>query len=183
MTEDSAVVMAVSRSAKHTFSKPTQGSIRLVAGLGVEGDAHSGATVKHRSRVARNPTQPNLRQVHLMHAELFQELAARGFTVGAGDMGENITTAGVDLLGLPTGARLHLGDTAVVEVTGLRNPCSQLDRFQDGLMAAVLDRDAEGNVVRKAGVMGIVVTGGEVRPGDRIQVELPPAPHQPLKPV
>lgn len=177
------VVMAVSRSAKYTFSKPTQGSIRLVAGLGVEGDAHLGATVKHRSRVARNPTQPNLRQVHLMHAELFQELAARGFTVGAGDMGENITTAGVDLLGLPTGARLHLGDTAVVEVTGLRNPCSQLDRFQDGLMAAVLDRDAEGNVVRKAGVMGIVVTGGEVRPGDRIQVELPPAPHQPLKPV
>ncbi len=177
------VVVAVSRSAKHTFSKAAQLSIHLVAGLGVEGDAHSGATVKHRSRVARDPAQPNLRQVHLMHAELFEELAAKGFTVTAGDMGENITTRGVDLLGLPTGARLHLGDTAVVEVTGLRNPCSQLDRFQDGLMAAVLDRDAAGNVVRKAGVMGIVVTGGEVRPGDRVQVELPPEPHHPLKQV
>ncbi|MCW5849632.1 MAG: MOSC domain-containing protein [Anaerolineae bacterium] len=177
------VVMAVSRSAKHTFSKPVQLSIQLVAGLGIEGDAHSGATVKHRSRVRQNPAQPNLRQVHLMHAELFEELAAKGFTVTAGDMGENITTRGVDLLGLPTGARLRLGETAVVEVTGLRNPCVQLDRFQDGLMAAVLDRDAEGNLVRKAGVMGIVVTGGEVRPGDKVQVELPPEPHQALKQV
>lgn len=183
MSDTSAVVMAVSRSAKYTFSKPTQGSIRLVAGLGVEGDAHMGATVKHRSRVRRDPTQPNLRQVHLMHAELFEELAAKGFAVAPGDMGENITTAGVDLLGLPTGARLRLGETAVVEVTGLRNPCVQLDRFQDGLMAAVLDRDADGNVVRKAGVMGIVVAGGEVRPGDRVRVELPPEPHQPLKQV
>ena len=177
------IVIAVSRSAKHTFSKPNEAGIRLVAGLGVEGDAHSGATVKHRSRVRRDPSQPNLRQVHLMHAELFEELAAKGFTVTAGDMGENITTQGVDLLGLPTGARLRLGETAVVEITGLRNPCVQLDRFQDGLMAAVLDRDAEGNVVRKAGVMGIVVTGGEVRPGDRVQVELPPEPHQALKQV
>ena len=177
------VVIAVSRSAKHTFSKPAQLSIQLVAGLGVEGDAHSGATVKHRSRVRQNPAQPNLRQVHLMHAELFEELAAKGFTVTAGDMGENITTQGVDLLGLPTGARLRLGETAVVEITGLRNPCVQLDRFQDGLMAAVLDRDAEGNLVRKAGVMGIVVSGGEVRPGDRVQVELPPEPYQALKQV
>ena len=183
MSESRAVVLAVSRSAKHTFSKPTEASIRLVAGLGVEGDAHSGATVKHRSRVRQNPAQPNLRQVHLMHAELFEELAAKGFTVTAGDMGENITTRGVDLLGLPTGARLRLGETAVVEITGLRNPCVQLDRFQDGLMGAVLDRDAEGNVVLKAGVMGIVVTGGEVRPGDRVQVELPPEPHQALKQV
>ena len=177
------IVIAVSRSAKHTFSKPNEAGIQLVAGLGVEGDAHSGATVKHRSRVRRDPSQPNLRQVHLMHAELFEELAAKGFTVTAGDMGENITTQGVDLLGLPTGARLRLGETAVVEITGLRNPCVQLDRFQDGLMAAVLDRDAEGNVVRKAGVMGIVVSGGEVRPGDRVQVELPPEPHQALKQV
>ena len=177
------IVIAVSRSAKHTFSKPNEAGIRLVAGLGVEGDAHSGATVKHRSRVRRDPSQPNLRQVHLMHAELFEELAAKGFTVTAGDMGENITTQGVDLLGLPTGARLRLGETAVVEITGLRNPCVQLDRFQDGLMAAVLDRDAEGNVVRKAGVMGIVVSGGEVRPGDRVQVELPPEPYQALKQV
>ena len=177
------IVIAVSRSAKHTFSKPNEAGIRLVAGLGVEGDAHSGATVKHRSRVRRDPSQPNLRQVHLMHAELFEELAAKGFTVTAGDMGENITTRGVDLLGLPTGARLRLGETAVVEITGLRNPCVQLDRFQDGLMAAVLDRDAEGNVVRKAGVMGIVVSGGEVRPGDRVQVELPPEPYQALKQV
>ena len=152
-------------------------------GLGVEGDAHQGATVKHRSRVARDPTQPNLRQVHLIHAELHEELRAAGFTVSAGQMGENVTTRGVDLLGLPAGARLHLGDAAVVEVTGLRNPCAQLDRIQPGLMAATLDRDEHGNLVRKAGIMGVVVAGGEVRPGDPIRVELPPQPHRPLAPV
>ena len=176
-------VTAVSRSAGHTFSKSGLGSIRLVAGLGVEGDAHLGRTVKHRSRVAVDPSQPNLRQVHLIHAELHAELRARGFAVAAGEMGENVTTGGLDLLGLPTGARLHLGETAVVEVTGLRNPCAQLDRFRPGLMAAVLDRDARGRLVRKAGIMGIVVTGGEVRPGDPIRVALPPQPHRALKPV
>jgi MOSC domain-containing protein YiiM len=177
------VVMAVSRSATHTLSKPNDRSIRLLAGLGVEGDAHQGETVKHRSRVARDPTRPNLRQVHLIHAELHDELRAAGFTLAAGQMGENVTTRGVDLLGLPTGARLHLGDAATVEVTGLRNPCAQLDRIQPGLMAATLGRDERGNVVRKAGVMGIVLAGGEVRPGDPIRVELPPPPHRGLEPV
>jgi MOSC domain-containing protein YiiM len=173
-------VTAVSRSATHTFSKQNQESIRLLAGLGVEGDAHQGATVKHRSRVARDPGQPNLRQVHLIHAELHDGLQAAGFTVSAGDMGENITTRGIPLLELPTGTRLHLGESAIVEVTGLRNPCAQLDNFQQGLLAAVLDRDAAGNLIRKAGIMGIVLTGGEVRPGDPIRVELPPEPHRPL---
>src|SRR6266516_1387721 len=174
-------VTAVSRSSMHTFTKPNQESIQLLTGLGVEGDAHLGETVKHRSRVARDPGQPNLRQVHLIHAELYDELRAVGFAVSAGQMGENITTRGVDLLRLPTGTRLHLGDTAVVEVTGLRNPCVQLDRFQPGLMAAVLGRDEHGTLIRKAGIMAIVLAGGEVRPGDPITVELPPEPHRALE--
>jgi MOSC domain-containing protein YiiM len=165
------------------MTKPANGSIRLLEGLGVEGDAHLGTTVKHRSRVKRDPTQPNLRQVHLIHAELHDELRAAGFDIVAGQMGENVTTRGVDLLGLPAGARLLLGETAVVEVTGLRNPCSQLDEIQKGLMAATLGRDADGNLIRKAGVMGIVLTGGEIRPNDPIRVELPPEPHTPLAPV
>jgi MOSC domain-containing protein YiiM len=173
----------VSRSATHTLIKPNQERIRLLAGLGVEGDAHLGETVKHRSRVARDPSQPNLRQVHLIHAELHDELEAVGFTVAAGQMGENITTRGVDLLALPAGARLHLGDAAIIEVTGLRNPCTQLNQIQPGLMAATLDRDEQGNVIRKAGVMAIVLTSGDIHPGDSIRVELPPAPHQPLGPV
>jgi MOSC domain-containing protein YiiM len=177
------VVTSVCRSAAYTFSKPNQAGIRLLAGLGVEGDAHMGETVKHRSRVARDPTQPNLRQVHLIHSELHDELRAAGFTVSAGEMGENVTTRGVDLLGLPTGARLHVGDTAIVEVTGLRNPCAQLDHFQTGLTAAVLGRDEHGNLVRKSGIMGIVLAGGEVRPGDSIRIELPPEPHRALEPV
>ncbi|HEY0015855.1 MAG TPA: MOSC domain-containing protein [Longimicrobium sp.] len=176
----SGIVTAVSRGAEHSFSKPNEPFIRLLAGLGVEGDAHLGATVKHRSRVRADPTQPNLRQVHLIHAELHDELRAAGFHVSAGDMGENVTTRGIDLLALPAGARLRLGDAAVVEVTGLRNPCAQIDRFQPGLMAAVLGRDAEGNLVRKAGIMAVVLTGGEVRPGDAIRVELLPEPHCPL---
>jgi MOSC domain-containing protein YiiM len=179
----SGMITAVSGSAAHTFSKSTQDSIRLLTGLGVEGDAHMGETVKHRSRVARNPNQPNLRQVHLIHAELLDELRDAGFTVSAGQIGENVATRGIDLLGLPTGTRLHLGATAVVEVTGLRNPCAQLDQFQPGLMAAVLDRDAQGRLIRKAGIMGIVLTGGDVRPDDPIRVELPPEPHRSLVPV
>ncbi len=173
-------VVAVSSSPKHTLSKPNQGFIRLVAGSGVEGDAHAGSTVKHRSRVARDPTQPNLRQVHLMHIELFDELQSAGFAVSPGRMGENITTSGIDLLGLATGTRLHIGSEAVVEVTGLRNPCHQLDRIQPGLMAAVLDKDAAGNLVRKAGIMGVVLVGGEIRPGDPIRAELPAEPRRPL---
>ena len=179
----SATVTAVSRSPKHTLVKPNERSIRLLEGLGVEGDAHLGERVKHRSRVARDPSQPNLRQVHLIHGELHDELREAGFALSAGQMGENITTRGVDLLGLPAGTRLHLGDTAVVEVTGLRNPCAQLNRIQPGLMAATLDRDEDGNLVRKAGIMGVVIEGGEVCPGDPIRVELPPRPHQPLAPV
>jgi MOSC domain len=178
-----AVVAAVSRAAQHTLSKGNEDRIRLLAGLGVQGDAHLGRTIQHRSRVARDPTQPNLRQVHLIHAELHDELRAQGFDVAAGQMGENVMTRGVDLLGLPTGARLTLGDGAVVEITGLRNPCVQLDRFRPGLMAAVLDRDQQGNLVRKAGVMAVVLTSGDVRPGDAVSVELPPPPHAPLGPV
>ncbi|MEM7346687.1 MAG: MOSC domain-containing protein [Chloroflexota bacterium] len=178
-----AKVTAVSSSASHSFSKSNAASIQLLAGLGVEGDAHAGKTVKHRSRVARDPTQPNLRQIHLVHAELHDELREAGFDILAGDMGENVTTRGVDLLGLPTGSRLQLGDEAIIEVTGLRNPCHQLDSFQAGLMAATLDKDEDGNLIRKAGVMGVILTGGEVKPGDAIQVTLPEQPHEGLKPV
>ncbi len=178
-----ATVTAVARSSGHTFTKPTEAVIHLVAGLGVEGDAHQGETVKHRSRVKRDPTVPNLRQVHLMHAELHDELNGKGFAVKAGDLGENVTTRGVDLLGLPTGARLRIGSAAIVEVTGLRNPCYQLDNFQQGLMAATLDRDADGNLIRKAGIMAVVLTGGEVRAGDAIEVELPAGEHRPLEAV
>ena len=178
-----ARVLAVHRSSSHGFSKLTEDGITLVEGLGVEGDAHAGATVKHRSRVARDPSAPNLRQVHLLHAELFDELVARDHAVFPGDMGENITTRGLDLLSLPAGARLRLGQAAEVEITGLRNPCSQIDRFQPGLMAKVLDRDANGRLVRKAGVMAVVRRGGTVRPGDTIVVQLPETPHHPLEPV
>jgi MOSC domain-containing protein YiiM len=179
----SGKVVAVSRSAKHSLTKGNQPAIQLVAGFGVEGDAHAGTTVKHRSRVERDPRQPNLRQVHLIHAELHKELRARGFDVVAGQMGENVTTEGVDLLALPTGTRLRLGDAAMVEITGLRNPCTQLDQIQSGLMAAVLDRDEQGKLIRKAGVMAVVIAGGQVQPGAAITVELPPEPHHPLEPV
>lgn len=176
------IVTAVSCSASHTFSKPNVAVVRLVAGVGVEGDAHAGATVKHRSRVAKDPTRPNLRQVHLIHSELFDELRERGFSISAGQMGENLTTRGIDLLAVPAGTRLRIG-AAVLEVKGLRNPCHQLDGLAPGLMAAVLGKDAAGNVVRKAGVMAVVLEGGEARPGDRIEVELPASPHAPLGPV
>ncbi len=176
------LVTAVARSTGHEFSKAKVTRIRLLAGEGVEDDGHRGTTVQHLSRIARDPTQPNLRQVHLIHAELHDDLAARGFDVGAGDMGENITTRGIDLLALPAGTRLTIGD-AVIEITGLRNPCVQLDRFRPGLMAAVLDRDTEGNLIRKAGVMAIVIESGPVSPGDIIHVALPTGPHRALMPV
>lgn len=177
-----AWVVSVSLSPGHGFSKMPVDTIRLIADRGVEGDAHCGTTVKHRSRVAVDPTRPNLRQVHLLPEELFIDLAARGFHIGPGDIGENILTGGLDLLGLPTGARLTIGE-AVVEVTGLRNPCIQLDRFQAGLTQALLGRDADGGLVRKAGVMAIVVQGGCVRRGDALSVTLPEGPHRPLQPV
>lgn len=175
-------VVGVSLGAAHTFSKTPQPSIRLLAGSGVAGDAHAGVTVRHRSRVRADPTQPNLRQVHLIHAELLDALNKAGFSVANGALGENVTTRGLYLLALPTGTRLHLG-SAVVEVSGLRNPCAQLDRFQNGLLEAVLDRDAGGELFRKAGIMGVVLRGGEVRPGDEIRLEEPPAPHRKLERV
>jgi len=176
-------VVSVSSSPGHHFSKTPALSIRLREGLGVEGDAHMGATVRHRYKVRQDPTLANLCQVHLIHAELFAELRDKGFVVRPGELGENVTTSGIDLLALPTGTRLHLGDHAVVEVTGLRNPCVQIDKFQPGLMAATLDRDADGRLIRKAGIMAIVLTGGDVRPADAIHVERPDPPHRPLVPV
>ncbi|CAM5735785.1 hypothetical protein SHIRM173S_00510 [Streptomyces hirsutus] len=162
-------VTAVSSNGVYSFTKPNRDSIVLLAGLGVEGDVHAGVTVKHRSRVAQDPTRPNLRQVHLIHEELFAEVGGEGFEVAPGDLGENITTRGIDLLGLPVGTLLRIGDDAVLEVTGLRNPCLQIDNFQDGLLKQVVGRDEAGNLVRKAGIMSIVKEGGAVRPGDAIR--------------
>ena len=174
----SGVITAVSQSSEQTRDK-----IVLLAGLGVEGDTHMGETVQHRSRVRKDPTQLNLRQVHLMHAEFHDELNASGFHISAGDLGENITTRGVDLLGLPTGTRLQLGNAAIVEVTGLRNPCEQLNGFQDGLMNACVYKDDDGNIICKAGVMSIVLAGGEIRVGNSIRVELASSPYRPLQVV
>ncbi|WP_092095807.1 MOSC domain-containing protein [Curtobacterium sp. UNCCL20] len=176
-------VVAVARDSDHRFSKPVVEEITLVENWGVDGDAHAGTTVQHRSRVARDPSQPNLRQVHLLHAEVFDEVASEGFQVAPGEMGENVTTRGLDLLGLPTDTLLHLGDDACVRVTGLRNPCQQINGFEPGLLRAVLGRAEDGTVVRKGGVMGVVVAGGVIRPGDAIRVELPAGEQQPLSPV
>lgn len=176
-------VVGVSLARGHHFSKQPAFEIRLLTGLGVAGDAHMGETVKHRSRVAKDPTQPNLRQVHLIQTELFDELAVRGFSVKPGDMGENIATRGIDLLGLPEATRLEIGTEAIVEITGLRNPCVQIDRFQQGLMQAVLDKDVDGNLIRKAGVMAVVIRGGDVRVDDPIAIRPPEGPARPLKPV
>jgi hypothetical protein len=181
--ESNGEVVAVAAHPDHRFSKSPREAIQLVAGGGVQGDAHFGATVRHRSRVAVDPSQPNLRQVHLIHAELHAELRAKGFDVGPAVMGENVTTRGIDLLALPTGALLKLGEDALVAVTGLRNPCRQLDDYAQGLLAAVLDRDANGGLIRKAGVMGVVLRGGSIRPGDRIAVACPPGPHRRLERV
>ncbi|MBI5256541.1 MAG: MOSC domain-containing protein [Burkholderiales bacterium] len=176
-------VLAVAASPAHGFSKPAQACIELLAGLGVAGDAHCGRTVQHRSRVAQDPTQPNLRQVHLLQAELFDALAPRGHRLSPGDIGENITTRGIDLLALPVDTLLHIGAQAVLRLTGLRNPCAQLDGFQPGLMAAVLGRTPDGRLVRKAGVMAVVLAGGRVQPGDTIGLVLPATPHRALERV
>ena len=176
-------VIAVCRNGSHTFSKDLVEAVTLLPGLGVEGDAHAGTTVQHLSRMRRDPSAPNLRQVHLVHAELLAELAAEGFAVGPGAMGENVTTSGVDLLGLPTGTRLHLGPDAVVRVTGLRNPCVQLDGLGAGLMKRLVHRGPDGETVRLAGVMGVVEVGGVVRAGDTVEVQLPDGEHRPLEPV
>lgn len=174
-------VVTVSSNGTYSFTKPNRESITLVAGLGVEGDVHAGVTVKHRSRMRKDPTQPNLRQVHLIHAELFDEVREAGFEVAAGQLGENVTTRGIDLLGLPVGAMLRLGEEAVVEVTGLRNPCAQIDGFQKGLLKQVVGRSEEGGALFKAGIMSVVVSGGRVRAGDSIDVQLPEGPHRPLQ--
>src|ERR1700710_501701 len=176
-------VVSVSSRIGHHSSKTPGLSTSLLTGLGVAGDAHMGETVKHRSRVRKDPTQPNLRQVHLMHAELFDELRDKGFEVRPGDLGENVTTSGIALLTLPTGTRLHLGASAIVEVTGLRNPCLQIDNFQKGLMEETLHSDPDGNLGRNAAIMSIVMGDGEVRPGDAIGVERPGQPDRPLLPV
>ena len=179
----SATIIALASDPAHQFSKEPTASLTLLAGLGVKGDAHAGRTVQHLSRMAKDPGLPNLRQIHLIHAELFEELAGQGFAIEPGQMGENITTRGIDLLGLSAGTRLRLGDTALIEITGLRNPCHQLNGLAPGLMAATLDRDAEGELIRKAGVMAVVITGGEIVGGDAIKLESVPLVHEPLGPV
>lgn len=177
-------VLAVARDADHRFAKSVEAAITIVPGLGVAGDAHCGATVQHLSRLAKSPRAPNLRQVHLIHAELFAELAQAGFTVGPGELGENVTTLGIDLLGQPRGARLRLGDAALIELTGLRNPCRQIDRnIAPGALAATLGRAADGTLIRKAGVMAIVLEGGTVRGGDRVTIEFLPEVREALAPV
>lgn len=176
-------MVGVYKNPEHMVSKLEQPSILLVENMGVDGDVHMGSTVRHPSRLLCDKVLPNLRQVHLISSELYEELQKKGFVVWPGVMGENITTRGIDLLHLPTDTLLYIGRKAVVRVTGLRNPCKQLDGVQEGLMAAVLDRDREGNLIRKAGVMGVVLEGGEVHPGDRVTAVPPPEPHRPLVPV
>ena len=177
------VVISVARNSEHHFSKQPVSTIQIIAGRGVEGDAHQGVTVKHRSRVRVDPTQANLRQVHLIHAELFDELAIKGFTVAPADLGENITTRGIDLLALPQGTILKIGRDVALKITGLRNPCAQIDAFRKGLLAAVLDRAENGDVIRKSGIMAIAIAGGVVCAEDVIEVVLPPEPYLPLEPV
>lgn len=174
------IIVAVSRSPKHTFSKQNEDAIKLIKGVGVEGDAHAGETVKHRYLVRKDPTRPNIRQVHLIQIELLEELNAKGFSVNPGELGENITTRGVDLLGLPTGTKIKIGTQVIIELTTLRNPCVQIDQFQEGLLGEVLYKDEAGEWVRRAGVMGIILEGGMVKPNDEMAIDLPPKPHLPL---
>ncbi len=176
-------VIAVARDEGHNFSKHVVPEIEIIAGVGVDGDAHQGVTVKHRSRVKADPTQPNLRQVHLIHSELFDEVARNGFAVKPADLGENITTKGIDLLGLPRGALLKVGADVLLEVTGLRNPCAQIENFRKGLLSSVIDTGPDGKLIRKSGIMTIVLRGGWVRQGDNIDVDLPDPPFLPLERV
>lgn len=180
---DRAGVVAVSKDSQHRFSKETCEQITLLEGLGVQGDAHAGVTVQHLSRMARDPSGPNLRQVHLLHRELFDEARDKGFELAPGDLGENVLTHGLNLLGLPRDTLLHIGSQAVVRVTGLRNPCAKIDDFRNGLLKVAVGRDEDEQVVLKAGIMGVVKTGGIIRPGDPINVELPAQPHQGLERV
>jgi MOSC domain-containing protein YiiM len=173
-------VVALHLSESHSFSKQSVEEVELVAGVGVVGDAHAGPLVQHRSRVAADPTQPNLRQVHLIGTELFDVLAAAGHRVLPGDLGENVTTEGVELHDLAVGSLIRLGETCLIAVTGLRNPCAQIEAFRPGLLKQVTHRDGTGALVRRAGIMGIVLLGGNVRVGDGIEVQLPPGPPRPL---
>jgi len=174
-------VISLSKNDKHQFSKRNCGSLFFIEGLGIEGDAHCGKTVQHLSRIKKNPTQPNLRQVHIIHCELLAELREQGFKVEAGSLGENILTQGIDVLSLPKNTRLKLGKEVILKVTGLRNPCSQLDNYQQGLTKAVLDKDKHGNLIRKAGIMATVEKGGTVFVNDSIEVKLPNEPHEALE--
>ncbi|MGB0920329.1 MAG: MOSC domain-containing protein [Alphaproteobacteria bacterium] len=176
-----AKVGALFSASAHSFSKEEQESLTLIAGEGVAGDAHRGKTVQHLSRIKRDPSQPNLRQVHLIPSELLDDLNAKGFDVQPGDLGENISTRGIDLLGLPRGALLHVGD-ALLQVTGLRNPCRQIENFRPGLLQEVLGQE-NGKTVRKAGIMTIVLKGGVVKAGDDIHITLPQEPQEPLEVV
>ncbi|MFN3509747.1 MAG: MOSC domain-containing protein [Tsuneonella troitsensis] len=177
-----ARVVGLARNRTHSFSKASSETLRLIAGIGVEGDAHAGQTVQHLSRIRRDPTQPNLRQVHLIHAELLDELATKGFVLGEGDLGENIQTRGIDLLDLPRETRLFIGE-AVLRVTGLRNPCNQIEKFRSGLLQHMIEKRADGSIARKCGIMSVVERSGSIATGDTIRCELPPGPHQPLEPV
>jgi len=176
-------IVGLAQSASHGFSKQNVGSIALLAGHGVTGDAHAGKTVKHRSRVAVDPSQPNLRQVHLIHSELLAELALKGFDIQSGQLGENILTQHLDVLALPRGTKLEIGLSAVVEATGLRNPCAQIDNFAPRLLAHLAYRDADRKLVRKAGIMSVVLNSGIIAVGDCIKIILPPEPHADLEPV
>jgi MOSC domain-containing protein YiiM len=180
---DSPLVVAVCSSPNHNFSKFVREKIYIISGIGVENDVHSGKKVKHRSRVTQNPNQPNLRQVHLIHVELFEELKQKGFEISCGEIGENITTKNLDLLNLPRNTILEIGATAKIKVTGLRNPCYQLNDLQDGLMNAVLEINNNGELIRKAGIMGIVIKSGEIKAGDLIKIELPNEPFEKLERV
>ena len=177
------LVTAVSKSDTHTMSKKNVKTIHLIEGLGVNGDAHMGKNVKHRSRVSKNPNQPNLRQIHLIHSELLSELLIKGFNIIPGEMGENITTVNIDLLSLPKDTILNIGKDSQIKITGLRNPCHQLNGIKDGLMKAVLGQDNYGNLIRKAGVMGIVLKSGKVSTGDEIRIEYPKKPFTNLERV
>ena len=174
-------VAAVSRSEKHSFSKETLGAINLIENFGVEGDSHAGETVQHIFLAKKDPSRKNIRQVHLIQAELFSELKDKGFSVSPGQLGENITTKGIDLLGLPVGCKLHIGEQAIIKLTALRNPCAQVENFQKGMLKEVISKDNQGSIIRKAGVMAVVLTGGIVKPGDVINLELPEAPHEKLE--
>lgn len=176
-TSSPGEVLAVSRSPAHGFRKTPQESITLLAGLGVEGDAHAGRTAQHLYRKRLDPTAPNLAQVHFLQVELFEEMAARGFTLAPGVMGENVLTQGIDLINLPTGTLFRIGRDAIVEISGIREPCKQIEGVAKGLTKALVGRDAAGHVVRKAGIMGVVTVGGRVAAGDAIVVTLPPLPH------